>query len=466
MLRGLVNRFRDWISSLDPYDHASLERDGLRPAQLDEAPIKKKVTTIALVAFVLFAVWAVWAPLDDGVLAPGTVVVKGNRKAVQHPTGGVVQEIHVGEGAKVKQGDVLITLNPLSIEAELNAAELEYINALATLSRVVSERIHKPRIEWSAAMVAYQGDPRLEDAKRLQTEIFRSRTAELRGQQSILTEQVAGLDAQLKGLEQAVGERKYQIKMVTEEAKNMAELAAEGFVPKVHASQAERSRSDLVAGIATGIAEQSRTEAARAGARLQLVQLLSVYHKDLDNQISELQKAQQALAAKVEALKFNRNLTSIRAPAEGNVVGLKVHTVGGVIQGGTVLMEIVPVGRGLVVDGQVPPQHIDKIQMGMQVDLRFTAFNMVTTPQIPGTVILVGADKQTSTSTSATALAGQGTDFYLVQVEATEADMKLLGSQVVQPGMPVEVMFKTGERSFVSLLVKPITDRFARAFKE
>ncbi|MES2508796.1 MAG: HlyD family type I secretion periplasmic adaptor subunit [Pseudomonadota bacterium] len=438
----------------------------MTPIQLEDASIKKKTARVVVVMFVLFLVWAVWAPLDAGVILPGTVVVLGNRKAVQHPAGGVVKEILVREGDKVKKGDPLVILNSLTIDSELNTNELEYINAMATLSRLMSERTSRAQIAWTPKMKPYEGDQRLDEAKRLQGEIFKSRTTELKGQQSILHEQLSGLEAQLKGLNEVMVERRFQIKTVTEEARNAAELAAAGFVPKVQASQAERLRSDMVAGIATLMAEQSRAQAAIAGARLQLIQLLSAYHKDIDTQTSEFQRQYQALESRVEALKFNRSLISIRAPVDGAVVGLKANTLGGVIGAGAVLMEIVPVGGRLVVDAQVPPHYIDKILAGMPVDLRFSAFSMITTPVIPGKVTLIGADKQTSTSTSTTALAGQGTDFYLAQIETDEAGVKLLGGKVIQPGMPVEVVFKTGERNFVSLLVKPISDRLSRAFKE
>lgn len=462
----MINRISRWIRTLDPYDPKLLARDGLTPIQLEEASIKRKTARVVVFMFVLFLAWAVWAPLDAGVVLPGTVVVQGNRKAVQHPSGGVVKEILVKEGDKVKKGDPLVILNSLTIDSELNAVELEYINAMATLSRLMSERMSQPQITWTPKMKSYEGDQRLDDAKRLQGEIFKSRTTELKGQQSILHEQLSGLEAQLKGLNEVMVERRFQIKTVTEEARNAAELATAGFVPRVQASQTERLRSDMVAGIATLLAEQSRAQTAIAGARLQLIQLVSAYRKDLDTQTSEFQRQRQALESRVEALKFNRSLINIRAPVDGAVVGLKANTLGGVIGAGAMLMEIVPVGGRLVVDAQVPPQHIDKILAGMSVDLRFSAFSMITTPVIPGKVTLVGADKQTSSSTSTTALAGQGTDFYLAQIETDEAGVKLLGGQVIQPGMPVEVVFKTGERNFVSLLVKPISDRLSRAFKD
>ena len=458
---------RAWLDSINPYRPDRLSKDGLKPVALEESALKKRVTQFIVAFFLVFSVWAVTAPIDGGVVVPGTVAVEGNRKAVQHPGGGVVEKILVKEGARVRQGDVLITLNPLSIEANLSSTELEYINAITNYSRLLSERLHKPSIEWLPQIKAYEGDPRLVAAVRLQTEVFKSRTAELEGQKKILAEQIAGLEAQLQGMGVTLKEREHQIKLVTEEAKDMATLAAEGFVPRNQAYQSERSRSELMAGIATTQADQARAISTLAGTKLQMIQLMSTYHKDLDTQISDIQKVQQALAAKVEALRFERSLIEIRAPVSGTVVGLKVFTLGGVITAGNVLMEILPEDQHLLVDAQIPPMYIDKVKLGSEADMRFTSFNVTTTPVIPGKVVLVGADKLTSTSqsTSAIVATGQSSDYYLARIETTPEGQKRLGALRVQPGMIVDVIIKTGERSLFSYVIKPITDRFATAFK-
>lgn len=465
MTASPLMRLRRWLRSLNPYHPSKIGRDGIRPLEVQQSDFKRYATRVVVAFFVVFAAWAFLAPLDAGVAMPGTVVVQGNRKAVQHPHGGVVEKILVEEGARVRQGDVLVVLNPLNVDANLAAAELEHINALTTLSRALSERTHRRAIAWDPKVKRYQRDPRLEQAMRLQIEVFKSRTTELAGQQSILNEQLAGLQAQLKGIGSALKEREHQLKLVAEEARDTAELAREGFVPRNQAYTVERNRSDLLASIATQQAESARVQASIAGTKLQLVQLLSVYHKELDSQISDLQRSEQSLHAKVEALRFERGLVQIRAPSAGSVVGLKVHTVGGVIAGGQVLMEIVPEERRLLVDAQVPSLHIDKVAAGMDADLRFTSFNQTTTPVIPGKVVVVGADKLTPTSQAPSASAAtQPTDYYLAQIEITPEGQKRLAELKVQPGMSVEVVVKAGERTLVSYIVKPIADRFALAF--
>jgi protease secretion system membrane fusion protein len=163
------------------------------------------------------------------------------------------------------------------------------------------------------------------------------------------------------------------------------------------------------------------------------------------------------MSSRLDSAKFDRELTEVRAPVSGSIVGLKVFTEGGVVTAAMVLMEVVPIDESLIVQAKIPASIIDKVRVGMLTDMRFTAFNQSTTPTIPGIVTLVGADKENTENKEG--------DFYLAQVETTKEGLDLLGSLKVQPGMPVDVVIKSGERSFMSYLLKPLTDQAARAFK-
>jgi protease secretion system membrane fusion protein len=442
----------------NPYQPERLASGDLRPAHVDESHIRKSAARMLLVAMVLFLVWAVYAPIDAGVSVPGTVVVYGNRKAVQHPQGGVVQAILIREGATVKQGDVLLKINPLNTEADLTGYELQYINLLATEARLLAERAGRPDIAWKPELERLARDPRVIEAKAIQGQLFRSRLEDQRGQQDILKEQIAGLQAQVEGLQGMLKERRKQLVLLEQDAKSNRELAEEGYVPRRIANDLARSVSDAAGNIASTEAELAKTRAAIAATRLQLVQLTTNYLKDIDTQLSDAQKSREALQTKVASLRFQLQLTDLRAPVSGTVVGLKTNTVGGVVQPGQTLMEIVPAEENLIVEGRVPPTLIDKVKVGLQADLRFTAFNLNTTPIVPGLVTLVGADKIKPE--------GSQDEVYLSQIQVTPEGKKMLGSLAVQPGMPVDVMIKTGERSFMSYIVKPITDRFAWALKE
>lgn len=195
-----------------------------------------------------------------------------------------------------------------------------------------------------------------------------------------------------------------------------------------------------------------------AQARLELVQNDAKFQKELNEQLTEIQKQRKSLNIQVESLRFDRDLAEVKAPASGVVVGLKVNTVGGVIRAADVLMEIVPDDGKLVIEARVPPFFIDKVRRGMETDMRFSAFNRNTTPVIDGMVTLVGADLLPAEK--------EQDEYYLAMIETTAQGLATLGGLEVQPGMPVEVIVKNGERTFMSYLVKPITDSFAVAFKD
>jgi len=228
-----------------------------------------------------------------------------------------------------------------------------------------------------------------------------------------------------------------QLATLSEEARSNAQLAAEGYVSKAQANQVMRSKVD---------------------AELQLSTMQATYWKEIDNQLAEIQKNRDALKDRFQAVSFDRDLSSIRAPVTGTVVGLKVFTKGGTISGGQILAEVVPAEVALIVDAQVPPTMIDKVKNGLLVDMRFTSFNQNTTPVIPGRVKLVGADRITDPKNAQN-------EYYLSQVEATKEGLHLLKNLTIQPGMPVDVIFKTGERTFLSYMLKPLTDKLAKAFK-
>jgi protease secretion system membrane fusion protein len=309
-------------------------------------------------------------------------------------------------------------VNPLKAEAELTSAQLQYINVLVTESRLQAERRGDKKITWLKELDDMGNDPRVLEAKQTQQKLFETRYNEF----------VVALNA-----------RRTQLATLSDEARNNAELAKEGYVSKSQASQILRTKIE---------------------AEMSLNTLQASYYKDLDNQLADVQKNRDALKARFESVSFDRDLTSIRAPSTGTVVGLKVNTVGGTISGGQVVAELVPKEVALIVDAQIPPNLIDKVRVGTTADMRFVSFNTNTTPVIPGKVKMLSPDRKSSGQP------GKDEEFYLSQVEATPEGLAMLGSLKVQPGMPVDVVFKTGERTFLSYLFKPLSDKMAKAFQD
>ncbi len=452
-------RIGEIVDALNPYDPEKLRpREGLQPLSVEESYIKKKAAKVFLVAFIAFVFWAAFFPIDSGVSVQGNVVVMGNRKAVQHPSGGVVQDILVREGSLVKQGDILLRINPLNMQSQLSAADLDYVSALAAESRLVSERLDKSSIDWLPELEQMH-NTRVNEAKQLQMHLFNSRRAEFHQQQRILQEQISSLKEQTREMNSILTTRKDQLKSVSEDARNSAELAKEGYVPRSQYNQAERSRGDMQATITGLLSDMAKNASSEAAARIQIIQQAAAYHKDIDTQLADVQKNRKALRSKVESMRFDLGLTEIKAPVSGTVVGLKVNTVGGVIQPGTVLMEIAPNAGELIVLADIPTNLIDKVRLGLEADMRFSAFNADTTPVIPGRVSLVGADRLLAAAPEHPA------DYYAAQIQTTKEGLIKLADKKIRPGMPVDVVIKTGERSFLSYLIKPITDKFALSFK-
>ena len=441
---GFVSR---WVSGWNPYDPARLKSRQLQPIAVEESVIRKRAAQVFLLFFVIFAVWAYTAPIDAGVSVVGSVVVMGNRKAVQHPSGGVVQEILVKEGDEVNQGDILLRVNPLKTDAQSTGVELQYINLLTSESRLKSERVGAAGIRWADELTQRfpKDDVRVQEAKELQVQLFNSRRSDSESQVASLREQIAGLTASYQS-------RQVQSRSIDEEMRNSRELAKDGYVPKTQANQAERAKSDIDASIAN-------TQAEIARAKLQITQVRTMFLKDVDTQLQEIQKTRDAVFGQMGAAQFDRNLAQVRAPVSGNVVGLKVFTAGGVITSAQVLMEIVPKDESLAVDVRIPTNLIDKVRVGMLADMRFAAFNQSTTPVIEGELKVVGADKLAGT-------APNEPEYYMAQIQTTPEGRQKLGQLQLQPGMPVDVVIKSGERTFMSYLLKPLTDKLALAFKQ
>jgi protease secretion system membrane fusion protein len=459
-LNWVFDRLTQWAKSFNPYVPEDLKKDGMEPVRIEESQVKRQSGKVVMVAFAIFLVWAVTAPLDQGVVIQGTVVVQGSRKAVQHPSGGVVSQILVREGDEVLEGDVVLKINPLNVDSNLLQAENEFINALASYSRLLAERLDEKSIKWDPELMSMARKPQVKEAMILQSALFSSRRSEYAGQRDILLRQAIGLREQLQDKQKILKLRESQIGAINEDAQSMRKLATDGFVPRTNANNSERSSVDAQIGLTSLQAEMSTIMTTLASNELELSKIKSAFNRQVDTELNEAQKSKEGLRAKVLSLRFDQSLSNVKAPTSGVVVALKAHTVGGVITGGQVLMEIVPKEQKLIVEAAVQPQMIDKVSVGMVTDLRFTAFNSLTTPVVPGVVKLVGADRLPPLPP----LFPQ--EYFLAQVETTQEGQQLLREKSIVAGMPVEVVVKSGERTFMSYLIKPLTDRFAASFKD
>ena len=349
-----------------------------------------------------FMLWASLAPLDKGVPLSGTVAVASSRKAIQHPTGGIIEEILVKEGHTVKAGQILITMNATQAKALAEISRVQYFTARAVEARLTAERDGAGSIRFPSEMEDAMDDPRVMANINLQNQLFVSRRNAIQGELRILKEQ---LDA-------------------------MRDLADEGYVARNRMLDIERLYF-----------QQKQT-----------------YQKEVGTQLAEAQKEAEGLRTRLVSQDFDLANVEVRAPVDGTVVGLSVFTRGGVIAPGFKLMEIVPSEDALVVEGQVPVHLIDKVHPDLKVELIFSAFNQNLTPHVPGIVTHVSADRLIDEVSRL--------PYYQIKAKVAPEGMKMISNLQVRPGMPVELFVKTGERTLLNYLLKPILDHIKMAMTE
>ena len=406
-----------------------------------------------------FLAWAVLAPLDAGVVANATVNVTNARKTIQHLTGGTVDAILVREGDKVKSGQELVLLDPTQAIAEQGALSSQYIVAKTVEDRLSAERDGAEQVIFTPELLErFGGDPRLMEAIALQQRLFHTRRKALVGEVSILHENLNGAEEQLKGLRQVQTTRVNQSNFLAQELDGVRSLAAEGYIPRNRMLELERNASELNGAMAQNIADIGRTRNQIAELKLRILQREQDFQKEVESQLTDVQKEATSLAEKLRSIDYQVENTVIRSPIDGIVLGLNVATIGGVIQPGARIMDVIPDKEPLQVDAQVPVQAIDKMAPGLSVDITFPAFNHAQTPNIPGRVLTVAADRLVDEASKE--------PYYLAQVEVTEEGMQLLGVNNIRAGMPATVTIKTGERSLMSYLMKPLMGRIGTAFKE
>ena len=439
-------------------EERSLELPGSRVDTNFGGPLRWGLIVL-LVGFGGFAAWAGFAPLDAGVTADATVQVAGNRKSIQHLEGGTVDEILVKEGDRVSEGQVLVRLNATRALSEQGVVSAQYLIAKVTEARLLAEREGQQAVEVDPAVVErFQNDPRYLGALASQERLFKTRRDALQGEIDILRENLAGAEQQLEGLEQVQKSRKAQIGYINRELTGVRELAKEGYLPRNRMFELERDAAQLQAALSNDVVEAGRTRNQIAELKLRILQRHQDYQKEVQSLLSDIQKEASALGDRLAALDYTVNETTIRAPIGGYVQNLSIHTVGGVIGPGTLLMEVVPVDASYLVQARVPVQSIDRVTPGLDVDIMFPALNQRTIPNIPGKVLTLSADRLIDEATNI--------PYYLAQVEVTPDGVEILQNETIRAGMPAAVLIRLGERTMLNYLLKPFIERLDRSFKE
>ena len=419
---------------------------------------------IAAAFFLLFLGWAAFVPLDAGVHAGGTIAVAGNRQTVQHKDGGVVTAIHVREGQHVRAGEVLIELSAPELKAAERALTSDYLTLLAQRARLLAERTGQRDFSPPAEFATLSPDNReiASEVMQLQRSEMHARSGSISAQQSVLGQRAGQLVQQQSGYTQQRASLIEQQRLIREELDGLRKIAEKGFASMNRVRELERAEAQL-----KGQQASMEAEYARAGEGIgeTKMQSLSVSRGRLEQIESDLKDTQSKISETLPKLVATREQlehSQVRAPATGQVVGLQVFTVGGVVAPGQKLMDIVPDGRELIIQVQLAPTDADDAFPGQKAQIRFLSIHNRSMPLFTGTVRTVSADSFTDEKT--------GKSYFRAEILVPEAELNrvrsVLGQGELRPGLPVEAVLKVRSRTALQYLLEPLTGALWRSGHE
>ena len=396
--------------------------------------------------------------ISGAVIAAGNLVVDTNVKKVQHPTGGVVGELRVRDGDYVKAGDIVVRLDETVTQANLAIVVKSLTELWARQGRLEAERDGSDKITFPAELQAHKASPEVATVMRGEQLLFETRRKAREGQKAQLKERIGQLNEQIRGLDDQIRAKKREIELIYQELEGVRDLWRKNLIQITRVTSLERDAARLEGERGGLVSSIAQTKGKITETELQILQIDQDLRTEVGKDLAEIRGKVAELVERKVAAEDQLKRIDLRAPQDGKVHQLSVHTVGGVISPGEVVMLIVPEGDVLSVEAKLMPQDIDQVKVGAQAALRFSAFNQRTTPELIGEVRTVSADVTQDQKS--------GAMYYTVRITLPDSEIARLGGLRLVPGMPVESFIRTGERSILSYFTKPLMDQITRSFRE
>ena len=411
--------------------------------------------------FVVFGsvtAWAFLSSIHGAIIAPGVTVVELSVKKVQYPDGGIVAQIYVKEGDRVKAGDKLVRMDETQLRSELQIIQSNLLEFRAQRARLIAQRDDADKVTFLDDLESRRNDRVVSEILSGQEKLFATQKAAINGRKDQLNQRVGQLHEQIDGLKAQVKSNREQARLIKKELDSLQGLLKDGLVPLTRVLSLQREAARLEGESGQRTADIAAAEGRISETKLQMIQLDDDSRtkaltdlRDADARIAELTERKVAAEAKLKR-------TLVLAPRSGWVQQLAVHTIGGVTAPGEIIMLIVPDLDALVIQAHISPKDIDQIHVGQDAMIRFPSFNQRTTPQVHGQVVQIDADiTQPKDNTH---------PFFGARLKLTQTELEKLGRVELKPGMPAEAFIRTGERSPISYLLQPLTDQIARTFRE
>ena len=420
---------------------------------------------VAAVFFVLFLGWAAFARLDSAAYAQGEVAVADHRQSVQHKEGGIISALHVQEGQQVQAGDVLIELAGADAQAQETALAAQVYGLMAQQARLRAEQFGQHAIVWPAEFATLKNEDLVEarSAMKVQKAQFEARAASLASQKRVLDQKAAELNQQINGFQRQIEASDEQHRLLGEELQGVQSLAAEGFASQNRVRALQRSQAELGGQRGQYAASIAQANEQVGESHLQSLQLDKQRAEDIASQLRDVEFQLNDAQPKFSAARDQRARLQIRAPAGGQVVGLTVFTVGGVIQAGQKLMDLVPGKSALVIEARVSPQDADSVRVGREVEVKFPSLHDRSLSLLKGTLTKLSADSFVDDKTGARYFQAEATvpPSVLDQLRLADSDQFQL-----KPGLPAQVLIPLRKRTALQYLLQPLTDSLWRSFRE
>ena len=439
---------------------AMAESTPTHPVKTSDAVFSRVGYFAVIVILGGFGLWAALAPIDGASVAPGVVVVESSRKTIQHLEGGIVSEVLVREGAVVESGDPLVVLDTTQIQANVGLLKTQYVDLLARLSRLEAMRRGSESIEWrrSGLDLSPKEQVLLRDAEADQQAIFTGKRRELQSQLEVLNQQKVQVRERMDGLKNSIPERESTVSSFEQEVASARRLVDTGFSTEGRVQELNRLLSTARATLSNERSDMQSLSSRLVEVDSQMTSLRNQFGTQVEEQLADVRFNYQDVLERLKVVQDQLERAVIRAPDTGIVLQLSIKTIGGVLSPGQPIMEIVPTGEQLKIEAKVAIQDIDRVAIGQEAEILFSAFNTHTTPRIQGEVVRLSADRLVDEAT--------GMPYFLADIRVSKAEREKLGDRVLLPGMPADVLIKTGARSLFRYLMKPIQDAMNKAFRE
>jgi protease secretion system membrane fusion protein len=442
----MLKRIKNWLRG--PEEAlllANVARDDTSVILADAGQTIRIGLIILFVGLGGFILWAITAPINEGVPAPGMVVLDSKRKTVQHLTGGVVADVLVQEGESVVEGQILIRMRDAEARAIHDSALHSYYSLAAAQARLAAEQRGLGNIVFGVGLANDQ-HPLAQQHRNAQLQLFQSRRASLHGDLAILGNSVEAADGVAQSAEN-------QQRLINEQLMGIRDLVNEGYAPRNQQLELERQSVDL-----GGSARRARTQSTEM--RLRTIQRTNEFRREVETLLADVARDAAMAKERLQAAREELDRTILKSPSDGQVVGLVTQMSGAVLSPGQRLMDIVPNDEALVLEIHVAPHLIDSVHPGLIADINFNVFANRPQLTVSGRVTSVAGDLLSEQGASG------ANSYYLARIAVTPEGIKTLGSNRLQPGMPAEVVIKTGERTFFAYLMKPFLRRLQSSIRE